>query len=1043
MKKILCCVLAICMALGNLTAYGLAPESAFRQESSNTGVRCHLLPKHLRILVKAWLLQHADALEMSPDDIDTLVNRIGFARYHRKAGVQLASDKILKEVTAVLQQEVKKEKKITMAKVRAALLLHENLHVLFANNPGVLREAYEHLMDGFLQSYFRILRREFERTYGKAKDDKAFIEELLITWYMEHYIFHNQFKLLPRHAQYLKDPREIKKAMEWVGEDKEHVIESAGVSLWPEANALAYASLLRTEFLRGMGVTDRKVLDAKDPVKKLVENWSEGHDKSAKAILQKLGGKITTRLLLIAHCRHVGAAEAPEVDKEYLERLMDQKMPAALMAELGNLQGEEYRLVLRALLYYDLSDYHCSQRILQEGKKAVRPLLALVKNKKENSQIRETAIDVMEIMKEAAAVPVLIRRVRDVREPIKIRVLAARALGRIKDMRGVPALMAATKDSETWLRQTAAQALGSLQDPRSRARLTVLLDDADERVRKAAQDALANLDETASKATLRLPGIRPLEGRDMSFDKDIRAAEEQGLVRKIEGEELESLLQPLDEEFLQSDTFWARLVAAAGYLKVVFAATKPDLSAEDLEKAFRDAMQLLRSGRFELCIVSQPPVQAVGKQDISWGFHAEKDEIFTDTGEDASNLPFLVRRIGNRLYMKNKFFRFFTTYAGPMPERESPFRPSPVMKIFFEVLLHDPMEDPSITGPLGIPPEKAHAFASMMAALPGVGLQSIMWKYAVAKDKIKTVEEALLTFGLQEMQGGKSLNQWTLQFYTPTQLAGLLRYHSGIQATQWRWTAMHELFRRDDGELLHLSILDLVTKEPAENADEKRSDEVLVRMVDVGKDIHPAQWEALKEKLGKTFYESLPAAWQEEHPLRPGRPVMSQLEILTRRGDLDAVPMPVASARLLAYLSKAFQWSLADIAQAIGKYLGPDDSKASRALLFYKAQLYLVLLSKYAGFKELPVHIKGRIKDAQTAGESLQRLIQTRGKTLFSDYPNIDDGGVEKLPPEQFRIVENFLDEIKAVRNTILQYVEERKGMDEVLEKDVPIDHAA
>ena len=90
-----------------------------------------------------------------------------------------------------------------------------------------------------------------------------------------------------------------------------------------------------------------------------------------------------------------------------------------------------------------------------------------------------------------SAVPALIRALRD--SDLRVRCVAAWALGELGDRRAVEPLIAALKDEWEVVRRIAAEVLGKLGDARAVEPLKELLGDEQDFVRAAAAEALKRL----------------------------------------------------------------------------------------------------------------------------------------------------------------------------------------------------------------------------------------------------------------------------------------------------------------------------------------------------------------------------------------------------------------------------------------------------------------------------------------------------------------------------------------------------------------------
>jgi hypothetical protein len=115
-------------------------------------------------------------------------------------------------------------------------------------------------------------------------------------------------------------------------------------------------------------------------------------------------------------------------------------------------------------------------------------------------------------------------KIEDVEESLgrdssfKVRVEAALILGRLHQVRSVPALVGALKDPEPGVRAAAAESLGEIGSPLPREALVTALGDPEPPVRRAARTALRRLGSDEGAPEPGQPDIRRHAGPTTSFE---------------------------------------------------------------------------------------------------------------------------------------------------------------------------------------------------------------------------------------------------------------------------------------------------------------------------------------------------------------------------------------------------------------------------------------------------------------------------------------------------------------------------------------------
>jgi HEAT repeat protein len=102
------------------------------------------------------------------------------------------------------------------------------------------------------------------------------------------------------------------------------------------------------------------------------------------------------------------------------------------------------------------------EKLIKFGEAAVEPLIAVLKDKDKDNDVRWYAASALGKIGDAKAVEPLIAALKD--EDRVIRRIAVMALGEIGDARAVEPLNAVLKDNDWLVRRNAAEALGKIGD---------------------------------------------------------------------------------------------------------------------------------------------------------------------------------------------------------------------------------------------------------------------------------------------------------------------------------------------------------------------------------------------------------------------------------------------------------------------------------------------------------------------------------------------------------------------------------------------------
>jgi len=178
----------------------------------------------------------------------------------------------------------------------------------------------------------------------------------------------------------------------------------------------------------------------------------------------------------------------------YWQATAQQRRLRALLAEARYepLSGVSQLLVnlgLMAAPDYERPPYELSDELVALGPSVTSELIEWLEDDVE--RVRIVAAWALGMMKDRTAVVPLVRLLAD--ESSSVRWVAAMALGKLGDIRAVEPLIALLQDERPFVRRGVAHALGRLGDPRALEPLAELKKDEDEDVRKAAKEALEKL----------------------------------------------------------------------------------------------------------------------------------------------------------------------------------------------------------------------------------------------------------------------------------------------------------------------------------------------------------------------------------------------------------------------------------------------------------------------------------------------------------------------------------------------------------------------
>ncbi len=237
------------------------------------------------------------------------------------------------------------------------------------------------------------------------------------------------------------------------------------------------------------------------------EELAKTDPDAAKEILSVLGLRHPTVPALIRCLNHkdedvrqytlialknIGAPAVPALierlsdDNYYLRRnvayvLGKIKDVSAVPALLGALEGEDKQMRCYA-----------AEAFRGFGAPAVPALLNYLKDGDEH--VQRTATRALGVIKDVSAVPALIEYLKDK----NVRLHAAEALGWIGDRSAVPALLKDLNDEDKQVRCSAAWALGEIKDPSAVPALIERLSDDEHYVRCLAAEALAKIGDASS-----------------------------------------------------------------------------------------------------------------------------------------------------------------------------------------------------------------------------------------------------------------------------------------------------------------------------------------------------------------------------------------------------------------------------------------------------------------------------------------------------------------------------------------------------------------
>ncbi len=159
-----------------------------------------------------------------------------------------------------------------------------------------------------------------------------------------------------------------------------------------------------------------------------------------------------------------------------------------------------------------------------EGKAMVVPLIS-IKNDPSN-EVRRAVANALGKIADVRAVPALIEMAKD--ENPEVREAVARALGIMKDSTALDVLIDLLNDNEQYVRPAAARSLGLLKDERALQPLMALLNDKKYALRKTAAESLASLGTISVEPLIDElvngdPASKPFVAEALGYLRDKRA----------------------------------------------------------------------------------------------------------------------------------------------------------------------------------------------------------------------------------------------------------------------------------------------------------------------------------------------------------------------------------------------------------------------------------------------------------------------------------------------------------------------------------------
>ncbi len=184
----------------------------------------------------------------------------------------------------------------------------------------------------------------------------------------------------------------------------------------------------------------------------------------------------------------------------------------AVMAALIRIGGMHVVSSLVPLLREDVSIRNLALEVLEQtGGSSLELLLPLLRH--DDPHIRKFMTDILGKLKDLRAVPALIAALED-RDP-NVRGSAAEALGKLRAQDAVPKLLGLLNDDE-WVVFSVVDSLGQIADSTAIPALMALLKDSSEAIRYAAIEALGNFLDSAACVKLMLD-LLPSTDRDLRY----------------------------------------------------------------------------------------------------------------------------------------------------------------------------------------------------------------------------------------------------------------------------------------------------------------------------------------------------------------------------------------------------------------------------------------------------------------------------------------------------------------------------------------------
>ena len=260
-----------------------------------------------------------------------------------------------------------------------------------------------------------------------------------------------------------------------------------------------------------------------------------------------------------------------------------------------------------------------------------------------------------------------------------------------------------------------------------------------------------NESEDGSSGTMRFPGVAAMEDEAIpSVDDQIQKAIADNRAYPLQGLPLNQLIEKMRRVLLRGEEASGVLIRLDAEMRMILPSSLYDRLRYKIMDIALDVLKLLDLRKAEIWIV--PTEGRADREPI--GFFADLGSVRTNYGIDASESPFLARRIGNKIFVTEYFYKKFLAQGRGQED-----------VLFMTAVFHDLLELPPITRKYRVNKGLRHRLAATVQIM-------------MSPDKPFLFDE------------------WTIGYYSAGQLGELLNTKPGMRASNLTQLALQELLRR-------------------------------------------------------------------------------------------------------------------------------------------------------------------------------------------------------------------------------------------------------